>query len=86
MFAESKADPTVGYALSPQEVWQRISPAIGRTAAVATGPALCVVTVHSRRCGNWMFGRLRAMDDDPSVLPSAVLETVRSPVRPTPAG
>jgi hypothetical protein len=40
VFAESKADPTVGYALSPQEVWQRISPAIGRTAAVATGPCV----------------------------------------------
>jgi S1-C subfamily serine protease len=40
VFAESKVDPTVGYALSPQAVWQRISPAIGRTAAVAPGPCI----------------------------------------------
>lgn len=40
VFAESKVDPTVGYALSPQQVWQRIAPAIGRTAAVAPGPCL----------------------------------------------
>jgi S1-C subfamily serine protease len=40
VFAESKVDPSVGYALSPQEVWQRVSPAIGRTAAVAPGPCV----------------------------------------------
>ena len=40
VFAESKVDPTVGYALSPQEVWQRIAPAIGRTAAVRPGPCI----------------------------------------------
>jgi S1-C subfamily serine protease len=40
VFAESKVDPAVGYALSPVDVWQRVRPAIGRTAAVATGPCL----------------------------------------------
>jgi len=40
VFAESKVDPSVGYALSPIDVWQRVQPAIGRTAAVATGPCL----------------------------------------------
>jgi S1-C subfamily serine protease len=40
VFAESKVDPAVGYALSPQQVWQRVSPAIGRTAAVAPGPCI----------------------------------------------
>lgn len=40
VFAESKVDPTVGYALSPQEVWQRVAPAISRTAAVGPGPCL----------------------------------------------
>jgi S1-C subfamily serine protease len=40
VFAESKVDPSVGYALSPIEVWQRVQPAIGRTAAVSTGPCL----------------------------------------------
>jgi S1-C subfamily serine protease len=38
VFAESKVDPTVGYALSPLDVWQRVRPAIGRTAAVSPGP------------------------------------------------
>jgi S1-C subfamily serine protease len=38
VFAESKVDPAVGYALSPIEVLDRIGPAIGRTAAVPTGP------------------------------------------------
>ena len=40
VFAESKVDPTVGYALSPRQVWQRIAPAIGDRAAVPTGPCL----------------------------------------------
>jgi S1-C subfamily serine protease len=40
VFAESKADPSVGYALSPLDVWQRVRPAIGRTAAASTGPCL----------------------------------------------
>ena len=40
VFAESKVDPTVGYALSPLQVWQGIAPAIGRTTAVAPGPCV----------------------------------------------
>jgi hypothetical protein len=40
VFAESKVDPSVGYALSPVDVWERVRPAIGRTAAVSTGPCL----------------------------------------------
>jgi len=40
VFAESKVDPKVGYALSPQEVWERVAPAIGRTAAAAAGPCV----------------------------------------------
>jgi len=40
VFAESKVDPTVGYALSPIEVRDRIEPALTRTARVATGPCL----------------------------------------------
>jgi S1-C subfamily serine protease len=40
VFAESKVDPAVGYALSPLEVWRRVAPAIGRTAAVAPGPCV----------------------------------------------
>jgi S1-C subfamily serine protease len=40
VFAESKVDPTVGYALSPIEVHDRIEPALTRTARVATGPCL----------------------------------------------
>jgi len=40
VFAESKADPSVGYALSPIDVWHRVLPAIGRTGAAATGPCL----------------------------------------------
>jgi S1-C subfamily serine protease len=40
VFAESKVDPSVGYALSPIDVWQRVQPAIGRTAAASTGPCL----------------------------------------------
>lgn len=40
VFAESKVDPSVGYALSPLEVWGRVQPAIGRTAAVEPGPCI----------------------------------------------
>jgi S1-C subfamily serine protease len=40
VFAESRADPGIGYALSPVDVSVRIAPAIGRTAAVGTGPCL----------------------------------------------
>jgi S1-C subfamily serine protease len=40
VFAESKTDPSVGYALSPNEVLQRISGAIGRSQAVDTGPCV----------------------------------------------
>ncbi len=40
VFAESKVDPTVGYALSPIEVLDRISPALTRTGRVATGPCI----------------------------------------------
>jgi S1-C subfamily serine protease len=40
VFAESKVDPAVGYALSPLEVWQRVRPAIGRTAAAGPGPCM----------------------------------------------
>jgi S1-C subfamily serine protease len=40
VFAESKVDSAVGYALSPLEVWQRVRPAIGRTAAAGPGPCM----------------------------------------------
>ena len=40
VFAESKVDPTVGYALSPIEVIARIQPALSRTGQVATGPCI----------------------------------------------
>jgi S1-C subfamily serine protease len=40
VFAEARTDPDVGYALSPTSVAVRIRPAIGRTAAVATGSCL----------------------------------------------
>lgn len=40
VFAESRADPRVGYALSPTAVATRVAPAIGRTSAVATGGCL----------------------------------------------
>jgi S1-C subfamily serine protease len=40
VFAESKVDPAVGYALSPLEVIGRVSGAIGRTQAVDTGPCV----------------------------------------------
>ena len=40
MFAESRADPDVGYALSPVAVASRVAPAIGRTGAVDVGPCI----------------------------------------------
>ena len=40
VFAESKADPAVGYALSPTAVATRIEPALSATAPVAAGPCL----------------------------------------------
>lgn len=40
VFAESRVDPAVGYALSPLEVLERITPALGRTTAVDTGPCV----------------------------------------------
>lgn len=40
VFAESRTDPSVGYALSPTAVAAAIAPALGRSAAVATGPCL----------------------------------------------
>lgn len=40
VFAESRVDPAVGYALSPLEVLERITPALGRTGAVSTGPCV----------------------------------------------
>ncbi len=40
VFAESRADPSVGYALTPTEVAARIEPALGRTGVVDTGPCI----------------------------------------------
>lgn len=40
VFAESRTDPSVGYALAPDVVASAITPALGKTAAVATGPCL----------------------------------------------
>jgi S1-C subfamily serine protease len=40
VFAESRGDPNVGYALSPVTVRERVGPAIGRTTPVAVGPCL----------------------------------------------
>jgi S1-C subfamily serine protease len=40
VFAQSRVDPTVGYALSPIEVSQRVTGAIGRKSAADTGPCL----------------------------------------------
>jgi S1-C subfamily serine protease len=40
VFAESRVDPTVGYALSPGEVVDRITPALASRAAVSTGPCI----------------------------------------------
>ena len=40
VFAESRADPSVGYALSPVAVADRIQPALDRTQEVDTGPCI----------------------------------------------
>jgi S1-C subfamily serine protease len=40
VFAESRSDPSVGYALSPTAVAAAIAPALGRSAAVPTGSCL----------------------------------------------
>jgi S1-C subfamily serine protease len=40
VFAESRNDSTVGYALTPTSVAVRVAPAIGRTGAVDVGPCL----------------------------------------------
>lgn len=40
VFAESRVDPNVGYALSPTAVATRIAPAIGRTGSVGVGDCL----------------------------------------------
>ncbi len=40
IFAESRTDPAVGYALSPTAVATAIVPSLGLTTAVATGPCL----------------------------------------------
>ena len=40
VFAESRVDPSVGYALSPVAVANRIAPAIGLTQEVSTGPCI----------------------------------------------
>jgi len=38
LFAESRTDPAIGYALTPTSVAVRVAPAIGRTSAVSLGP------------------------------------------------
>lgn len=40
VFAESRADPTVGYALSPTQVEDHVAPALDRTQGVSTGPCI----------------------------------------------
>lgn len=40
IFAESRVDPSVGYALSSTEVAARVAPAVGRAGAVPTGACL----------------------------------------------
>jgi hypothetical protein len=40
VFAASRVDPLVGYALSPLEVRDRVSDAIGRQTAVPSGPCV----------------------------------------------
>jgi S1-C subfamily serine protease len=40
VFAESRTDPAVGYALTPTSVWQRIRTAVGQTTATDLGPCL----------------------------------------------
>ena len=37
VFAESRTDPDVGYALAPVDVSVAVAPALGRTGAVDTG-------------------------------------------------
>ena len=37
IFAEARTDETIGYALAPLDVANRVAPAIGRTDAVPTG-------------------------------------------------
>jgi hypothetical protein len=40
VFAQSKVDPAVGYALAPKQVLADILPALARSQAVSTGPCL----------------------------------------------
>jgi S1-C subfamily serine protease len=40
VYAESRTNEEVGYALSASEVWEKVRPAIGRGGAVDTGPCL----------------------------------------------
>jgi S1-C subfamily serine protease len=40
VFAESRTDPQVGYALTPTIVWQRVRPAVGLTTGTDLGPCL----------------------------------------------
>jgi S1-C subfamily serine protease len=40
VFAESRVDPLVGYALSPLEVLEQVSPAIGKQTSVPSGPCV----------------------------------------------
>ena len=40
VFAQSKVDPAVGYALSPKDVLDRVAPSIGSSRAVSTGPCV----------------------------------------------
>lgn len=40
VFAESRVDPLVGYALSPLEVLEQVSPAIGKQTSVPSGPCI----------------------------------------------
>jgi len=40
VFAESRSDPEIGYALSPVAVAVRIAPGVGRTATVSTGSCI----------------------------------------------
>jgi S1-C subfamily serine protease len=40
VFAESRTDTSVGYALTPTAVWNAVRPAIGRSTAVDTGPCI----------------------------------------------
>jgi S1-C subfamily serine protease len=40
VFAESRTEPSVGYALTPTEVASAVRPAVGRTSAVDLGPCI----------------------------------------------